>query len=87
MPTVAAKSRQSDSPIDPADPAKPEMWGYLDPLHYKKEVGDLVLEKLFSEEGEALSPEDFGVRISPDQIHDHLMQIRAGRDNYQLPKL
>ncbi len=104
LPTLPAAPNR---PIDPDDPAKAEMWGYLDPLHYKKDVGDLILAKLFSEAHRASGsisdpttkldpsqvlptlpdlPEDFGTLIPPDQIHDHLMQIRAGRDSYKLPK-
>lgn len=51
------------------------MLNYWDSSHYKKLVGNLVLERLFNPETD-LVPDDFGILITPDNIESHLARIR-----------
>jgi hypothetical protein len=57
---------------------------YWESSHYKKETGDLVLDRVFglSISGMPL-PDDFGVSIDSRNIDRHLQDIRAGRMRYR----
>lgn len=55
-----------------------EMENYWDSHHYTKEVGDLILNRLFSYEEENI-PDDFGILITPENVESHLAQIREQR--------
>lgn len=73
------------SPIT-ADPLPPpgsrsEMNYYWDSSHFKQEVGDWVLDRLFHSQGDV--PADFGVEVTADNIEDVLVRIRADRDRYR----
>lgn len=56
-----------------------EMKNYKDSSHYKPEVGNLVLNRIFNYHDEVV-PEDFGVPIAPENIESHLKKIRADRE-------
>jgi hypothetical protein len=63
-----------------ADDAAASMKWYWESSHYKKEAGDLALDRVFSVADPARRvPEDFGVRLTAATIDDHLRNIRAGR--------
>jgi len=52
---------------------------YLDAAHYRKKIGNLVLNCLFSYQ-EATVPADFGTLITPANLEAHLAKIRADRE-------
>jgi len=57
---------------------------YWESSHYKKELGDRVLDLIFShvEPGRVVA-EDFGVKISSDNIEQHLAKIRRDREHWR----
>lgn len=61
------------------EPVSNDMRNYYDSMHYRKEVGDLVLNRMFSYREETV-PADFGVLITPDNIESHLDKIHADRE-------
>jgi hypothetical protein len=60
------------------EPLTEEMQNYLESSHYVKEIGDLVLNRLFDDQLETV-PSDFGVLVTSENIESHLAQIRAQR--------
>jgi hypothetical protein len=52
---------------------------YWDSSHYRKKVGDLVLNRLFRYQ-EATVPADFGTLITPANVEAHLAKIRSDRE-------
>lgn len=63
------------------EPIRNEMKNYTDNSHYRKEVGDLLLSRLFDSNAEKV-PNDFGVLLTPKNIESHLAKIRAARENW-----
>jgi len=57
------------------EPIHQTMENYWDSSHYKKAVGNLVLERLFNPNPIQV-PADFGILITPDNIPAHLAKIR-----------
>lgn len=60
------------------EPISNDMKNYLDSSHYRKEVGALVLNRIF-QYNENTVPEDFGVLITPENIESHLKLIQQNR--------
>lgn len=60
------------------EPIRNEMKNYIDNSHYRKEVGDVILNRLFNQKVETV-PADFGILMTPDNIESHLAKIRANR--------
>ncbi|NEN96582.1 MAG: hypothetical protein F6K50_13885, partial [Moorea sp. SIO3I7] len=58
-----------------------EMKNYWDSSHYREEVGDLILNRLFSYQAHTV-PEDFGVLITPDNVESHLGKVRNERESW-----
>ncbi|MCA1990745.1 MAG: hypothetical protein LDL41_01675 [Coleofasciculus sp. S288] len=58
------------------EPISDGMKNYWDSSHYRKEVGDLVLNRLFQMQEEAI-PNDFGVLLTTDTIEAHLKKVRT----------
>jgi hypothetical protein len=63
------------------EPIAKNMKYYLDSSHYRKETGDLILNRLLSYQ-ENTVPEDFGVLMTPENIEAHLAKIRSDRENW-----
>lgn len=65
-----------------------DMENYIDPSHYTKEVGDLILNKIFQVNLETV-PKDFGSFITEDNIEIHLKKIENDRQKWlqQNPKI
>ena len=61
------------------EPINNDMKNYIDASHYRKEVGDLVLNRLLDYQTEKI-PKDFGVMITSENIEFHLAKIRAKRE-------
>ncbi len=71
-------------PVPPLGDAQTPMRWYWDSSHYKKELGDLMLDRVFDypEPGRVV-PDDFGVLLSSQNIDSHLQKIRADRQHYR----
>jgi hypothetical protein len=60
------------------------MQGYLEPAHYKKQVGSFILDRIFGHQNTNRAvPEDFGVQLKNENLEDHLAKIRKNRIRYQ----
>lgn len=73
------------------EPINYRMRNYLDSAHYRKRVGNLVLNRLLRYR-EGSIPKDFGILITPANVDTHLAGIRLSReswakDNLQVVKL
>ena len=60
------------------EPLKDKMNNYRDGLHYSTSIGDLILNQLVGYQEEEV-PEDFGVLITPENVEEHLENIRRDR--------
>lgn len=58
-----------------------QMHWYWESSHYKKEVGNMILHKLLTNDT-GNYPSDFGVQLNPMTIEPLLQQIKVQRDNY-----
>lgn len=56
-----------------------EMKNYWDSSHYRQEVGDLVLDRLFNVPANQV-PNDFGILVTPQNIESHLANTLAERE-------
>ena len=55
----------------------PMKWYSGDGIHYKKELGDLILNRIFGgQNSDLLTPNDFGIRIRLKNIESHLQADR-----------
>jgi hypothetical protein len=64
------------------DVASTMRW-YWESSHYKKQLGDLVLDRVFDYRDPSRElPGDFGIRLDPATIEAHLAWIRAGRERW-----
>jgi Flp pilus assembly protein TadD len=72
----------TDEHIPDADDRKAKMRWFWEPSHFKKETGDLILDRLLDyHPSSRVDPPDFGVRLSPDNIEAWLVATRkAGQD-------
>ena len=69
--------------IPPAG-SKQEMKWYWESSHYKKELGDMLLDIMFNyPQKPKNTPNDFGVIINSSNIELHLERIRAEQARYQ----
>ncbi|MGI6120268.1 MAG: hypothetical protein ACOYIB_06835 [Desulfosporosinus sp.] len=57
------------------EPISETIQNFWDSTHYKKPVGNLVLERMFNPQSDKV-PADFGILISPDNIEAHLAKTR-----------
>lgn len=60
------------------EPISNQMKNYWDSSHYRKEVGDLILNRLF-EVNEKVVPEDFGTLLTTNNIESELEKRSADR--------
>ena len=57
---------------------------FMDTRHYKKELGDLVLDRIFGYSAPGRqAPDDFGVLLNSGNIDSVLQKIRSDRQHYQ----
>jgi hypothetical protein len=64
--------------------SKTQMKWYWDSSHYKKEAGDLVLNKVFNDEQrDHQRSTNFGIMLSSINIDSHLRKIREARSDYR----
>lgn len=69
--TIANSTSTADSPE----------W-YWDPAHYRKELGDKILNRVFGQESDS-STSDFGLRLTPVNIDERLDFNRRQAINYR----
>ena len=56
---------------------------YLESSHYKKELGDLVLDRVFDYQSPSrYVPDDFGIRLTQGNIEAHLSKIRKDQEEW-----
>ncbi len=65
------------------EPIQEEMQHYLDGSHYRRHIGDRILDRLFQDPAEAKS-DQFGVLITPRNIEFHLPRLRAQRQAWAI---
>jgi hypothetical protein len=61
------------------EPISNDMKNFIDGVHYRQEVGDLVLNRLFHYREETV-PQDFGVWMTQANIESHIAAIRKERE-------
>ena len=64
------------------DRKEEQMRWYWESSHYKKEVGNLIVERILKGQSAESVPDDFGVMINPHNIEQHLLSIREDRKWY-----
>jgi hypothetical protein len=70
-------------PFPPLGDTTTQMRWYWESSHYKKELGDLVLDRIFDyKHPDREVPKDFGILLTPENIEPHLTWIRAGRERW-----
>jgi len=61
------------------------MQWYWESSHYKKEVGDMILDRIFDHhEFSRIAPSDFGVRLASENLSSQLSNIRLAGESYRL---
>ena len=63
------------------EPIADEMVNYWDSSHYRKEVGDWILDRIF-EQSNASIPEDFGQKITSETVNNWLTQVQEDRETW-----
>lgn len=63
------------------EPMSETMQNYWDSSHYKKSVGNLVLDRMFNPKPDKV-PTNFGILISPDNIDAHLAKLRQDQADW-----
>jgi hypothetical protein len=77
-------NRFTTEPVPAASEKNREVKWYWEAGHFKKELGDVVLSRLFgSRSAENPAPEDFGVSLTSGNIEKHLAGIRERQARYQ----
>jgi hypothetical protein len=65
----------------PILPRQKMQW-YWESSHFKKELGNLVLDKLFNYQSQRTVPTDFGILINSQNIEAHLQKLREQQQRY-----
>jgi hypothetical protein len=63
------------------EPVSETMKNYIDSSHYKEEIGNLVLNRIFSYNEKEVS-QDFGVYLTPENVEAQLAKLRKDRDRW-----
>jgi len=61
------------------EPINNDMKNFFESVHYRKEVGDLILNRMFPYR-EKTVPDDFGILLTAGNSESHLEKIRADRE-------
>ena len=57
---------------------------YYEALHYSKELGELILDRIYDyKDASRVVPDDFGILLSENNINDHLKFIRKKQVEYE----
>jgi hypothetical protein len=74
----------TDVSLPPANDRSHTVKWFWEPSHYKKAAGDLILSRILDDASpERPVPDDFGIKLSPDNIEDWLVQTRAAGVKYR----
>lgn len=71
--------------IDPIQESPTAAAGFRyfgDTVHFKTEVGDMLMDRMFATEASHKLPPDFGVRLTAQNIERHLAEIEGGHSAY-----
>jgi hypothetical protein len=68
----------------PGDRQTEVRW-YWEAGHFKKELGDVVLDRVLLSEG-TVGPDGFGVRLTPANIDAHLGRVREHRSAFRVAR-
>ena len=63
------------------EPIKEVMTNYVDNSHYTPKIGELILNRILSHDLSQV-PQDFGVLMTPENIYNHLANIRVDREKW-----
>jgi hypothetical protein len=63
------------------EPISDQTKNYFEASHYRNEVGDLVLNRMYSHREEEVPP-DFGTLLTPETIESHLDKINTDRKSW-----
>ena len=63
------------------EPINNNMENFVDSVHYDKQIGDLILNRLYNSHQDSV-PSNFGFLITPSNIESHLAKIRAERQGW-----
>jgi hypothetical protein len=70
--------------VPPLDDKKTQMKWYWESSHYKKELGDYVLDRVFEyNHPDRIIPDDFGKLLQSKNIEQQLAKIRVEQQNYR----
>ena len=61
------------------EPISNDMKNFFESVHYRKEVGDLILNRMFHYHEETV-PDDFGILLTAGNSESHLAKIRRDRE-------
>jgi len=64
------------------EPVKTPMKFYWDSSHVKENVGDYILNRLLNKSDDQNIPKDFGTKINPSNIDQHLAIVKQKRKQY-----
>ena len=68
----------------PLEALEPTMKWYWEAVHYRKELGDRVLDRIYNYKQESrIVLDDFGVLLSEKNIKNHLKEIRKQQTKYE----
>jgi len=69
--------------VPPDGDSETQMKWYWESSHYKKELGDLVLDRIFDyHHSRRIVPDDFGILLTSENITAHLCRIRDKQREY-----
>jgi hypothetical protein len=61
-----------------------QMRGYWEPSHYRKRIGDMILDRIFDRfDPLQLIPSDFGRRVTPQNVDQHLLNLADAGARYR----
>ena len=69
----------------PLEALAPTMKWYWEAMHYKKELGDRVLDRIYNYKHDSrITPDDFGILLNKNNIDGHLKRVRKRQMEYEL---
>lgn len=70
-------------PFPPLDDTTTQMKNYWEGSHYRRHIGNLILDRLFDQQQPGLDvPDDFGIRLDSSNIDAYMQSTRDARESY-----